>query len=331
MVALFLYLFFACVIEFGRLFFGANAVQGVADLAAREFSRAPLPPAYLEDGETPVSLAYYLGQTANSSDPGVAYVQQNIYDPNLLVIDVTDWVGSGSQERLYDFVLAKVQSQLGHTMPAVNMALMPLMFVDPIERRVHHHGEPVKTIERMVLRYPGRLVPAGHDNGVNHGLTVEVVTLNPDDGGELSSAISQVIEEIPYTTSPFAVTSPQAGLVALRVNYPFQAATMAAYPPTTPGADKVPHVIDPITVPGQHHHEHHGHDHWHNEEAIGPYTGDGGGQLYAVGQTVRPFQRLITAQALYRREIFGAATTTSNPGPLQPQPVGITPAGSSGS
>jgi hypothetical protein len=107
-----------------------------------------------------------------------------------------------------------------------------------------------------------------------------------------------------------------AGLVALRVNYPFQAATLSAYKGDAGAGINTPVLADDSTMSsgptdnlgsvkvadsaglGQ--------------NSIGSYSGKYGlGALYAVlpndGDTpvaVRPFRRFLTAQSIFRREVF---------------------------
>jgi len=37
------------------------------------------------------------------------------------------------------------------------------------------------------------------------------------------------------------------------------------------------------------------------------------GRQFALGKTVRPFRKLLIAQAIYRREVFGSPEFPSNP------------------
>ncbi|MEM9378751.1 MAG: hypothetical protein AAGB93_02300, partial [Planctomycetota bacterium] len=100
----------------------------------------------------------------------------------------------------------------------------------------------------------------------------------------------------------FSASSPDRGLVAIRLNVAYQSATLAAYIPTgefAPGGNPFQRPIEAgnrggnnvIVGPGP--------------EGAGPYSGALGlGRLEALGVSVRPFRRLIAAQALFRREVF---------------------------
>jgi len=118
---------------------------------------------------------------------------------------------------------------------------------------------------------------------------------------------------------PFNLLSPHAGLVALRINFPFQAATMSSFDndrdgdPTDSNINE-PNVADDASVtepaplpegtpiaP---------------DVAPGRYAGTYGGAYglgeqgalnspqLAAGFPLRPFRRVITGQAIYRREVF---------------------------
>src|SRR5258708_236996 len=75
MIALVLYLILAATLEFGRALFGAQVLQQVADIAAREISRTSLPPA---QGT--------LNDVLYSGDAAYRAVRQSIFDESLLKI-----------------------------------------------------------------------------------------------------------------------------------------------------------------------------------------------------------------------------------------------------
>jgi hypothetical protein len=111
---------------------------------------------------------------------------------------------------------------------------------------------------------------------------------------------------------PFLLTSQHRGLVALRINYPYQSASMSGFQPNPNGPyeptighpivadDAALNVANPPGVLASSDHEY------------GPYAGPYGlGRQAALGSTeltggqpVRPFRRLISAQAIARREII---------------------------
>jgi hypothetical protein len=131
--------------------------------------------------------------------------------------------------------------------------------------------------------------------------------LLPGVGAGPSQAAAQATVNV---TSAFSIASPQRGLVALRINYPYQAAALSAYYPSTahpieandggvrvqPRADG----FDPGTPVG-------------SGQAVGTYAGPFGlGRQFALGKSVRPFRKALTAQAIYRREVFGSPEVIPN-------------------
>jgi hypothetical protein len=83
------------------------------------------------------------------------------------------------------------------------------------------------------------------------------------------------------------VPASQRGFIALRVNYPFQAAALTSYQKDTATGIQTPTVA---SDPGA---------------DFGPYAGPSGlGQQAALGKKVRPFRKVLSAQAIFRREIF---------------------------
>lgn len=271
MVALVMYFLFGAILDFGRAFFAAQTIQTAVDFGAREFSRAPLP-------ATGFSLTNYLVNGSNDPDESFSSYQallQRIYNPDYLVVplgsspltDATAW-------------------------PVLNAQLYPLMIPD---------------FTRGVLYYPGSIV-AGTNQSTGANYThAGIYRLDTTTGAMLPTPVPVVQEIVPMSNngaSPFDVTSPQQGLVALRINYPFNAATMVSYNYSTGGQGQT--VSTPVVSS-------------ETGDTPGPYAGsDGGGELLAWGETVRPFQRLISAQAVYRREMFASASTSTSTSTTSP-------------
>ena len=101
---------------------------------------------------------------------------------------------------------------------------------------------------------------------------------------------------------------PDRGLAAVRVNYPYQAAALSGFqsPPPSDIDPLPPNVANFIVAddgavqsinaaPGG----------LIDDGSVGPYAGPYGlGRQFALaGRTVRPFRKLISAQAIYRREV----------------------------
>lgn len=282
LVSLVLYLLIGAVIELGRVVFAAQLGQSAARTAARELALAPLP--------ADLTLAEAL------ADP---VVRATIYDEDLLVIDVASLPAVVS--------LADVASLL----PPVNRILLPLMISDRIG------GVDV-------LRFPGALVRSelgGEAPSLNPtGLTVRVPrVLRRDEDGVETVDFVRVVEEVladpdDPLSGPFSVASSLiddadptndvlVGVAAVRVNIPMQAASLSGF---RAGADPFqPNIDQPILA---------------NDEGVNvvgdvpagfvegenlTYSGRYGlGRQYALGQVVRPFRKLVRAQAVFRREAF---------------------------
>jgi hypothetical protein len=294
LIALAMYLLLAAILTFGHAFHGAQGVQQAADVAARELSRTPLPAG---DAYT---LEHVLYGNANA-DVQLVPVRQNVFDQHYLILDLDTLHGRTTLEELIG------------DLPVVNRQLVPLMISDTVSGR-------------RVLRYPGAVFvdSDASDNPANpppSGLLVGVplVRSRADDGTETIDWV-RVIEEIESADNPdpFLITSSQRGLVALRVNYPFQSASMSSFRPNPAGPFE-PTIGEPnvsndagVTVIDQDGFSPTGAQ-TASDFDFGPYSGEFGlGRQAAFGSPVlagelgvRPYRRLITAQAIYRREVIG--------------------------
>ena len=182
------------------------------------------------------------------------------------------------------------------------------------------------------LRYPGTVVrnPSGD-------LTVLIPIVgfgnrDPSTGVETITQWRKVVEEItpngdPNTPGPYALDSTttgtlEPGMVALRINYPYQSGALVAYiqtdqsgnpvpPSETLGRDdlsNVPIQVDDSQVTVQ--------ADLPNGYTLespmpnpivqgGAHRGTYGlGEMKAFATTVRPYRKVLTAQAIYRREVF---------------------------
>jgi hypothetical protein len=103
---------------------------------------------------------------------------------------------------------------------------------------------------------------------------------------------------------------PDRGLAAVRINYPYQASTLSGFRSTPPtDADPIPPNISNVITADEA-----GVQQTNNAPgaplddsgSVGPYAGAFGlgRQLALAGQTVRPFRKLVSAQAIFRREVF---------------------------
>jgi hypothetical protein len=298
LVSLLLYVIVAATVEFGRLMFYAEALQDIARVAARELAVASLPSAITFDGGGQDGALTYINPS------GAAPVRDFIFNPSLLVVDLT-----GMSDADLDAYFA--------ALPIVNRALRPLMIVD-------------RTESRNLLRYPGALVV---DADAPSGFTVAIPHVNYDGGVETIDWVP-VVEEIRAEPNcpargPFSLVYradldacpgappalPQRAMAAIRINYPYQAAMLTGFR-SNPDGPLEPNLAFPIAAddeavvdlnppPGLVHSPPPLPPPAHDDPTLGPYGGTYGlGRLSAVAGTVRPFRKLISAQAIFRREVL---------------------------
>ncbi|MHC5010022.1 MAG: TadE/TadG family type IV pilus assembly protein [Planctomycetota bacterium] len=270
LTAFILYFLVAGTIELGRLLFTHQAVQDATRLAARELAHTSLP------GEMTFDEAL--------QDPAV---KARIFDANFLVIDLDTMVPGGDLNAYFG------------TLPVVNQALRPVMIFEI-------------TGGRRLLRYPGALLV---DASTPSGLTVGVplVVGRAADGTETIQWLP-VLEEIENPNFPdesvFPINSPapQGGMVALRINYPYQAAALSGFRPNPAGPvepnldgriranDAGVSVVNPAEAPG---------GLLPGDGGASPYAGPYGlGKQFAFAEEIRPFRKLLSPQALSRREVW---------------------------
>lgn len=276
-VALVLYMLLAAILTFGHALYVAQGLQSAADLAAREISRTPLP----------AVTTFETVMSDGSLD--------DVYQDDFLVFDLDSLAGQSFFEDIVP------------SWPPVNQQLATVMIVD----RPDFDGD--SNPDANLIRYPGALLsepstPTGYTVGI------PLVTGRNASGTETIRWV-QVVEEIENDANPdpFSVDSPQQGIVALRINYPFQSASMSSFQPNVAGpfeptvgnrnvatdddvnetnaGDRPGDLIAQPLVAG--------------DTYAGTYGGQYGlGVQGAFGQEVRPFRRVISAQAIYRREVF---------------------------
>jgi hypothetical protein len=299
----------AGIIDVGRMMFSANAVQDAARVAARELAVAPV----LADATFDFALTCDPAADATC----LTDLKRRVFDPACLVVDLTDPAVAADPEGFFS------------ALPIVNKALRGLMITEP--------AQPT------LLRYPGALVTdaTGDACGVAGpngpaaptGLTVGIPLVESrDTSGVETIRWVPVLQEIRASQNancplrgPFSLTYraaddecgplvadplPDRGLAAVRINYPFQAAILTGFRPSVPtDTDALPsNIANPILAddggvqqindaPG---------GLVGDSSAVGPYAGTFGlgRQLALAGKSVRPYRRLISAQGIYRREVF---------------------------
>ena len=209
-------------------------------------------------------------------------MQARLYDRRFLVIDL-DAVAD------LDAFFAGL--------PLLNQMLRPLMVPGNVT---------IDGAVRNVLRYPGAILRDASSGDLFVAIP-RVVSRGP-----ASETIEwlPVVEEIrgdpdDPTTGPFPLTSDPGGLVALRVNYPFQASTLSGFTPSEGGPFEenidqvitVGQVISATPAPGQ--------TVVTDNGAAGTYAGTFGlGRQFALTSNVRPWRRVISGQMIMRRETF---------------------------
>jgi hypothetical protein len=309
LVSLVLYLMLAGAVEFGRLMFGANVLQDAARVAARELALAPI--------RANVSFDFAL-TCSPLDDPANCLVdlRRRVFDPACLVVDYSDPAVSNDPEGYFA------------AMPMVNQVLRSLMITEPSRPEL--------------VRYPGALLSddaglacsAVGPNGAAGptGLTVGIPLVTTSGGGGETITWVPVLEEIRPaqddecpTRGPFSLVylsaqdlcgplpadpSPTRGVAAVRVNYPYQAAMLSAFHAAEPtvGDQFPPNLFNPVLADDGSLQETNSPPGGLIDDggAVGPYAGPYGlgRQLALAGRVVRPFRRLVTAQAVQRREVF---------------------------
>lgn len=224
------------------------------------------------------------------------YAMRVIYDPQYLVYNLNDL---GDQSFFEDIV---------PNWPLLNQQLATLMIVDG-----------------NFIRYPGAILT---DATAPTGFTVGIplVTSRAADGVETIRWIP-IVEEIEPSDvndrrhDPFSIASDQRGIVALRINYPFQSASMSSFRHDPNAADFPfeptvgrPNAADDDAVtenPDNRPGALTGAPLLNGNVYAGTYGGQFGlGAQGALGSAtltgsrpVRPYRRIISAQAIYRRGV----------------------------
>jgi hypothetical protein len=268
LIAVILFLILAATFDFGRSVYSAQVIQQAADYVARELSVTPLPPNF----------------DLNLDDKNVnqALLAAGVYSEDFLVIDVTS---QPKDQFLLDYLDAR-------KIPSANRLLVPLMIImDNAQNQLVPPGA-------RWLVYPGALVPSPTGTAET-GFTVRIpVVQYPSEGVEVIADQAKWLRVMEVDREAFKLSSPQRGQVSVRVNFPFQAAALSGSSagdngPTTPQGAYIAVPGDEELQPGQ---------------VGGPYSGSRGlGQQAAFTKTVRPFRRVISAQAVYRREVLNPA------------------------
>src|SRR5579872_3801311 len=214
LISLVLTLLLAGIIELGRALNGAQVEQQAADVGARELSRTPLP-------ATGITLQNLLDGNVDTNDPNQAAALaavRKIYDPDWLAFDLSLL---GPNQAVGDYYAA-------NGAPLLNQQLLTLMIFDPVQANAG----------TRMLRFPCAVsftADSSRPSGFHvTSATVVAVTYDPTTGAETIDTAHPIpiVQEITFgmdNHSAFGLDSPEGGLIALRINYPFQAATLSNY------------------------------------------------------------------------------------------------------
>jgi hypothetical protein len=336
LVSFVLYLILAAILTFGHLLYCSQTVQQAADLAAREIARTPLPPVpngpFTDPDPNATFLQDVLYGNASSDPNNLTAVRTRIFDDRYLVLSIGQPLAGG--EPTYDPPgndPTQTGSPIGN-FPLITQQLLPVMINDQVVTTYDQNGNPKTTMQ--VLRYPGAVFqdntgyPTLPGMPQPSGYLVRIPLVSVSGSGTLFNGAPEAItgwlypiEPIPTTQAdPFLVTSPQMGVVALRINYPYQSATMTAFVPRPYPLDDPNSTTNPLVPivtslaavapppPGVGQPVSTAYPSSETSVPNGSYGPNGGqyglGQQAAFLQTVRPYRKVLAAQAIYRREVF---------------------------
>lgn len=196
--------------------------------------------------------------------------------------DPNDPAARSFREQIYDetkLVLPADYSS-GSELPLINRLLLPLYIVDT---------------DSNVRRYPGTLLKRASDEA----LIVMVPLATVDEFGNTAIEEWVPVVRVNETQFPLGADS-NSGMVSLTITYPYQSAALVAYR-YEDNVGNVPVAADEVsaTLPD-------GYTLVADDETIGAHAGSLGlGRMYSQRLTVRPYRKVISAQGIYRREVFG--------------------------
>ena len=288
LVALVFSFFLGGVLDLGSALFSSQQLQRAAQVAAREIALLPLPAAGLSLNDALTCRRSQLSDPAFAgcaSLAGLAAIpRETVYDPDWLVIPC----GAQYQGSTFDCVAADPAGREAFVsrLPLLNRMLRPLMVWD----RLPSCTAGVNACR--LLRYPGALV---RDAGSVTSFRVVIPRL----AGSTVTCV-EAVQPITTPADPFPLAA--GGLVSLRIVYPFQGAGRIAARSGS-GGTRSPVLVDAtlscvglttVTTAG-----------FGGAQGVGSHAGPLGlGRLFAYGEAVRPFRRVLVAEGLFRREVF---------------------------
>jgi hypothetical protein len=270
-------------LSFGLFFFQANTLQQGVDVAAQEISRMPFAPT-AELGLGDLSAA----NTAVMYDSNF---QSQIYDEQFLVIHDSEWAAGTTANGDYRAYV--------DTLPLLNRLLATVMVRDA-------------TFGAGVTRFPGAIV-ANSITG-EETVLVPIIGYNADGTETLVEWVAPVEEIRPGGgQGPFSLTATNSaasfvpGMVALRINYPAQSTTLVN---RTGDRGQVIIRADDSSLGGD------GDTGSNYSLVVGAESGPADTTInsgrYGLGRQaalfeangIRPYRKVMSVQAIYRREVF---------------------------
>lgn len=342
LISLFLYLLLAVTIEMGRSLYSAQLLQQAADVMAREISRTPLPPdrslvQVLYERRLPsnarvlrdiYSEDFLVIDIDRQLKPGQTFVDffadKPMVNRQLFSLMIYEQVDGQRLLRYPGALFASRTAPSGLTV-AIPMVVARagdgtetiewVRVVEEVENpaAASTQGTSQPAAQQQTPAQQQFLPPVGSGSSaqqllppVGSGSSAQQPLLPPVGSGPSQQPAQATVN----VTSAFSIASPQRGLVAVRINYPYQAAALSAY---RSGAHPIeahdggvrvqPRAggFDPGSAPVD------------SGQTVGTFAGPFGlGRQFALGKTVRPYRKLLTAQAIYRREVFGSPEVIPN-------------------
>ncbi|MCG8590359.1 MAG: pilus assembly protein [Proteobacteria bacterium] len=293
LVSAVLLLLLGALFDFGRVFFVAQQGQRSVHFAARELALLPLPPTGISLADALACRRSQVGDPAFPQCAPLAGVpvlpREAIFDPDWLAVSCETLSGLGFDCRDEGDLDAFVSR-----LPVVNQMLWPLMIWD--------RTDACPDTRPCLIRYPGALF-TDTSPGNPTGFQVQIPVL---DGAAIRCV--PAIEAIENAGGVGSFPVERGGLVALRWNFPFQAASLLGGRPDGGVLEPIDvadldcpalaaglseqETLGPLPVldatPG-----------------VGPHAGPLGlGRQLARARELRPFRRVLSTEALARRELF---------------------------
>ena len=290
-----LWLIAAAIVDLGRAFSAAHLLQSAARSAAREIAL---------DDETAWNASF---QTA----------LERVFDPNYLVVDASCLEDRALRDGTTpDFELREaLQGRV------LNLALKPLMIFEDVQLS----GQRTR-----LVRYPGALLNSGQGDVegtcAREDFTVGIPEINDEQSRiEMWPVVAELFQGS-YSLEPSSASSIPPGTATLQLRYPFQAVALSAWQ-VVDGFNRPLRVSEndgyqaDLDALGEGVSTLDALDARQSDGALRAYAQNDLGQTLPVyggrlglgvqgvlGQEVRPYRRVITAQAMAPREIIGSGS-----------------------